>query len=143
MPACITPWHATACSSLAGRLHPTYKTPAFGLWVQAVWASVLCVSGTYGQLLDYVVFAALLFYLFTAIGLFVLRVTRAAAPRPVVVPLYPWLPAAYILLTGALCIDLLVLKPQYSWLGLGIVALGVPVYALWRWAIPRATAAPK
>ncbi len=117
----------------AAELHPTHKTPAFGLFVQAGWASVLCASGTYGQLLDYVVFAALMFYLLTAIGLFALRRRRPHAQRPVVVPAYPWLPAAYALLTAALCLDLLIEKPQYSWLGLGIVALGLPVYAMWRW----------
>ena len=110
----------------AERLHPTYKTPAFGLWVQAVWASVLCVSERTGSCSTTSCSRRCCSICSTAIGLFVLRVTRAAAPRPVVVPLYPWLPAAYILLTGALCIDLLVLKPQYSWLGLGIVALGLP-----------------
>jgi APA family basic amino acid/polyamine antiporter len=117
----------------AEALHPTHKTPAFGLFVQAGWASVLCASGTYSQLLDYVVFAALMFYLLTAIGLFALRRKRPHAERPVVVPGYPWLPAAYAVLTAALCLDLLIEKPQYSWLGLGIVALGLPVYALWRW----------
>jgi len=116
----------------AQALHPRYKTPAFGLVVQAVWASALCVSGTYGQLLDYVVFAALLFYALTAVGLFALRMRRPDAPRPVRVPLYPWLPALYVGLTGALGVDLLIEKPQYSWLGLGIVALGLPVYAIWR-----------
>ncbi len=117
----------------AALLHPRYKTPAFGLGVQAVWASVLCVSGTYSQLLDYVVFAALMFYLLTAIGLFALRRKRDASERPVKVPWYPWLPAAYVVLTAALCLNLLIEKPQYSWLGLGIVALGLPVYGLWRW----------
>jgi len=127
----------------AQTLHTRYKTPAFGLVVQAGWASVLCVSGTYGQLLDYVVFAALLFYVLTAVGLFALRVRRPAAPRPVRVPLYPWLPALYVGLTGALCIDLLVEKPQYSWLGLGIVALGLPVYAIWRAVARSDSSAPK
>jgi APA family basic amino acid/polyamine antiporter len=116
----------------AATLHPIHHTPSAGLIAQAVWASVLCVSGTYGQLLDYVVFAALMFYVLTAIGLFVLRVKRPGAARPVSVPFYPWLPAAYVVVTGALCVDLLIEKPQYSWPGLGIVALGVPVYAAWR-----------
>ncbi len=127
----------------AAVLHPTYKTPAFGLVVQAAWASVLCVSGTYSQLLDYVVFAALMFYLLTAIGLFALRRKRTAAERPVAVPWYPWLPAAYVVLTGALCLNLLIEKPQYSWLGLGIVALGLPVYLLWRWSGSRSTQGPR
>lgn len=77
------------------------------------------------------VFAALMFYLLTAIGPFALRRKRLDAARPVGVPGYPWLPAAYAVLTAALCIDLLIEKPQYSWLGLGI-ALGLPVYAVWR-----------
>jgi len=127
----------------AQTLHPRFKTPAFGLIVQAAWASVLCVSGTYGQLLDYVVFAALLFYLLTALGLFALRVRRPTAVRPVRAPFYPWLPALYVVLTAALCVDLLVQKPQYSWLGLGIVALGVPVYAVWRLLARSNDSAPK
>jgi APA family basic amino acid/polyamine antiporter len=127
----------------AGSLHPRFKTPTFGLVVQAVWASVLCVSGTYGQLLDYVVFAALVFYLLTAIGLFALRVRRPAAERPVRVPGYPWLPGLYVALTAALAIDLLIEKPQYSWLGLGLVALGIPVYAVWRMVGRTATSSEK
>jgi APA family basic amino acid/polyamine antiporter len=124
-------------------LHPVHKTPAFGLVVQAAWASVLCVSGTYSQLLDYVVFAALMFYLLTAVGLFALRRKRSAAERVVSEPWYPWLPGAYVVLTGALCLNLLIEKPQYSWLGLGIVALGWPVYLLWRWWGRRRVPAPE
>lgn len=116
----------------AGRLHPTYRTPALALVVQGIWTSVLCLSGTYGQLLDFVIFAAVLFYLVTAIGLFVLRAKRPDAPRPVKAPLYPWLPAAYVVLTTLICIDLLVKKTTYAGLGLLIVALGVPVYFVWR-----------
>ncbi len=64
------------------KLHPTYKTPAVSLMVQMVWTCVLCVSGSYGQLLDYIIFAVLVFYILTIIGLFVLRNTRPDAPRP-------------------------------------------------------------
>ncbi len=116
----------------AGELHPTHRTPAFGLKVQAVWACVLCLSGTYSQLLDYVIFAAVLFFLLTVIGLFALRVRRPDVERPVKAPLYPWLPALYATLTLAFCINLLIQKPQYSWPGLIIVALGVPIYFAWR-----------
>ncbi len=116
----------------AGRLHPTYRTPALALVVQGVWTSVLCLSGTYGQLLDFVIFAAVFFYLVTAIGLFILRAKRPQAPRPVKAPLYPWLPAAYVVLTALICINLLVQKPTYSGLGLLIVALGIPVYLVWQ-----------
>jgi APA family basic amino acid/polyamine antiporter len=118
----------------AGTLHPRHKTPSRALIVQAIWTSVLCLSGTYSQLLDYVIFAAVLFYLLTAVGLFALRVSRPDAERPVKVPGYPWLPALYVLLMGAIGADLLVVKPQYTWPGLIIVALGIPVYYAWRLA---------
>ena len=125
----------------AAQLHPRYHTPSFALWIQAAWACVLCLSGTYSQLLDYVMFAAVLFYLLTAIGLFVLRVRRRTEPRPVSVPLYPLLPALYVLLTAAICANLLIQRPQYTWPGLVIVLLGVPVYLLWRRARTGALAA--
>lgn len=115
-----------------GTLHPEHKTPTFGLVVQAIWASVLCLSGTYSQLLDYVIFASVLFYMLTAIGLFALRARRPQAERPVRAPAYPWLPGAYVLATGLIAVDLLLQKPQYTWPGLIIVAIGVPVYYLWR-----------
>lgn len=126
----------------AATLHPRHHTPAFALIVQAAWTCVLCLSGTYSQLLDYVIFAALLFYLLTAISLFALRRTRPRAERPVPVPGYPWLPALYILLTGVIAIDLLAVKPRYTWPGLVIVALGIPVYYAWRLAGQRGSGAP-
>jgi APA family basic amino acid/polyamine antiporter len=116
----------------AGVLHETRHTPAFGLKVQAVWASLLCLSGTYSQLLDYVIFAAVLFMLLTVIGLFALRVRRPDAERPVKAPLHPWLPAAYAFATLLFCMNLLAQKPQYSWPGLIIVAIGIPVYYAWQ-----------
>jgi len=115
-----------------GRLHPEHKTPAFGLIVQGLWTSLLCLSGTYSQLLDYVIFAAVLFYLLTAVSLFALRIRRPELARPVRAAGYPWLPAAYVAATALIAVDLLVEKPQYTWPGLIIVALGVPVYYLWR-----------
>ena len=87
-----------------------------------------------------VIFAAVLFYMLTAIGLFALRVRRPGAARPVRAPGYPWLPAAYVLATGLIGVDLLALKPQYTWPGLIIVALGVPVYYVWRAATRGAPA---
>jgi basic amino acid/polyamine antiporter, APA family len=123
----------------AGMLDPKRQTPAFALVIQAAWTCVLCLSGTYSQLLDYVIFAALLFYLLTALSLFALRRKRPHAERPVPAPGYPWLPALYVLLTGAIAIDLLIVKPRYTWPGLVIVALGVPVYFAWRLAAQRAS----
>src|SRR6267143_1660893 len=81
----------------AGVLHPRFKTPAVALVVQGLWTSLLCLSGTYTQLLNFVIFAALLFYGLTAVGLFALRAKRPAAERPVRAPGYPWLPALYVI----------------------------------------------
>ena len=116
----------------AGALHPQYKTPVFGLLAQAAWAMVLCLSGTYGNLLDYVIFAALLFYFFTILALFRLRATRPDLPRPVKAFGYPALPGLYLLATGGLMVILLVEKPLYTWPGLIIVGLGLPVYWFWK-----------
>jgi APA family basic amino acid/polyamine antiporter len=90
-----------------------------------------------------VFFAALLFYLLTAVSLFALRRTRPQADRPVPVPGYPWLPALYVLLTGAIAADLLIVKPRYTWPGLVIVALGEPVYYAWRAAAQRSGGSPQ
>jgi APA family basic amino acid/polyamine antiporter len=116
----------------AGTLDQRYHTPRWALMAQAVWTSVLCLSGTYTQLLDYVVFAAVLFYGLTVIGLFSLRARRPDQARPVRAVGYPWLPGLYVVMTAAICVNLLVRRPQYAGLGLAIVALGVPVYFLWR-----------
>jgi APA family basic amino acid/polyamine antiporter len=106
--------------------------PAFSLAIQAVWASLLTLSGTYGQLLDYVIFAALLFYVLTVLGVFVLRVRKPDIERPVKVFAYPVLPALYILCALAIMAALLVYRPAFTWPGLAIVALGVPIYFLRR-----------
>jgi APA family basic amino acid/polyamine antiporter len=114
-----------------GKLHPRYKTPAAGLLVQACWATVLCISGSYGQLLDYIIFAVLVFYILTIVGLFVLRFKQPDAPRPYKALGYPVLPALYIALAAWICIVLLRYKPQYTWPGLVLVLLGIPVYLFW------------
>ncbi len=116
----------------AGDLHPTYRTPALALIVQAVWTCLLALSGTYSDLLNYIIFGAVLFYMLTVIGLFALRIKRPDAPRPVKAPGYPWLPAIYVVATGLICVNLLIQKPLYTWPGLIIVAIGVPVYFGWR-----------
>jgi APA family basic amino acid/polyamine antiporter len=114
-----------------GKLHPRYKTPAAGLLVQAAWTTVLCVSGSYSQLLDYIIFAVLVFYILTIVGLFVLRFKKPNAPRPYKALGYPVLPALYIVLAGWICVVLLRYKPQYTWPGLVLVLLGIPVYFFW------------
>ncbi len=106
--------------------------PAFALYIQAFWASALCLSGTYGQLLDYTTFTSLLFYVITIIGLFILRYTRPDAERPYKAFGYPLLPALYILIASAICVILLIEKPDTCGWGLGIVLLGLPVYYIWK-----------
>src|SRR3989304_8855443 len=95
-----------------GALHPVHRTPGFALVGQGIWTSVLCLSGTYSQLLDYVVLAALLFYLLTVISLFVLRARRPDAERPGRAPGGPWLAAARVLVAGAIAGELLVVEGQ-------------------------------
>ncbi len=124
----------------AGRLSPKSRTPVVSLWVQWAWTCLLCLSGSYGQLLDYVIFAVLLFYVLTIAGLFVLRQTRPDAERPYRAFGYPVLPALYIVLALFICVVLLRYKPQYTWPGLGIVLLGVPVYLLWKGRVARVAA---
>jgi APA family basic amino acid/polyamine antiporter len=118
-----------------GRLNAN-GVPAVGLWLQALWASVLVFTGTYNELLDYVIFAALLFYVLTVAGLFVLRVRRPQADRPYRAVGYPVLPALYVLMCAAVMIDLLLVKPVFTWPGLLLVLTGIPVYFLWRMARP-------
>ena len=108
------------------------SVPSVALVAQAVWASILCLSGTYGDLLDYVVFAVLIFYILTVIGIFRLRRTRPEAERPYRALGYPVLPALYVVAATAICVDLLVMKPAYTWPGLIIVLMGLPVFMLWK-----------
>jgi basic amino acid/polyamine antiporter, APA family len=113
------------------KLHPTYKTPSVSLMVQMVWACVLCISGTYNDLLNYVIFAVLVFYVLTIVGLFVLRRTRPNAQRPYHAVGYPLLPAIYIVMALFIDVVLLRYKPQFTWPGLIVVLLGIPVYYAW------------
>jgi APA family basic amino acid/polyamine antiporter len=115
----------------AGKLDEKTKTPTTSLWMQWGWTCLLCLSGSYGQLLDYVIFAVLVFYILTIFGLFVLRRTRPDAARPYKAFGYPVLPALYIGLAAWICGVLLRYKPQYTWPGLILVLLGLPVYFIW------------
>jgi APA family basic amino acid/polyamine antiporter len=117
----------------AGTLNKN-NVPGFALIIQGIWASLLCLSGTYGDLLDYCTFSSLLFYMVTIIGLFVLRYKWPQVDRPYKAFGYPVLPALYILIAGAICIDLLIYKPETCGRGLVIVIVGLPVYYLWKWA---------
>ncbi|MGC8794284.1 MAG: APC family permease [Bryobacteraceae bacterium] len=114
------------------RLDPVRRTPNLSLAVQCLWACALTLSGTYSDLLDYVIFAVLLFYILTIAGVFVLRRRRPEMPRPYRAVGYPVLPALYIVLAGLIEVLLLAFKPRYTWPGLIIVLLGAPFYWIWR-----------
>ena len=113
-------------------LHPRTHAPVFSLIIQGIWTMLLTLSGSYNDLLDYVIFAVLLFYILTIAGIFRLRRTRPDAERPYRALGYPVLPAAYMAAAGLIEILLLFYKPSYTWPGLIIVLLGVPVYFVWR-----------
>lgn len=128
-------YHAMAKDGLffqsVGRLNHR-GVPGSGLMLQGVWSIVLLFSGTYGDLLDYTIFAALLFYVLTVIGLFVLRRKQPDAERPYRAFGYPLIPAVYVFLCAFIMLDLLVVKPQYSWPSFLIILSGIPVYFFWR-----------
>lgn len=110
----------------------TKGVPSNGLLYQAIWASLLCLSGTYNDLLDYVIFAVLIFYALTILGVFILRKKQPNVERPYKAFGYPVIPAIYIIAATFIMIILLIYKPSYTWPGLIIVLLGIPVYYLWR-----------
>lgn len=111
----------------AGELNQ-FEVPSWGLWIQCIWASALCLSGKYGDLLDYVVMAVLVFYILTIAGIFILRKKRPDLKRTYKAFGYPVLPALYILTATTICIGLLVYKTTYTWPGLLIILLGIPIY---------------
>ena len=123
------------------------RVPGSALWWQGIWASILILPRTrlgaggdgverfgnlYGNLLDYVVFAVLLFYALTIVGLFVLRRRRPDAPRPYRAPGYPWIPAAYVAAAGSILAVLALHRSRTTWPGLVIVLTGIPVFRAWR-----------
>jgi APA family basic amino acid/polyamine antiporter len=102
--------------------------PEFALWIQCIVASALCLSGKYGDLLDMVSFVVVIFYMLTIVGIFILRKKMPDADRPYKAFGYPILPAIYILMGLAFCILLIIYKPEFTWPGLIIALLGVPIY---------------
>jgi len=104
------------------------SVPAYGLWIQCLVASLLCLSGKYGDLLDYVSFVVMIFYILTIAGIFILRRKMPDVPRPYKAFGYPLLPLIYILLAAAFCISLIIYKTDYALFGLVIVLIGIPIY---------------
>lgn len=129
-------YYAMACDGLffkaAGTLDKKSHVPVFGLLLQGCWASILAVSGTYSNLLEYVVFAALFFYVLSVGAVFVLRKKEGNRLRAFVVPAYPILPTAYIIFALLIMFGQLCLSPKYTGAGLLIIFSGLPAYWLWR-----------
>jgi APA family basic amino acid/polyamine antiporter len=106
--------------------------PAYGIWIQCIWSAILCISGKYNDLLTYVIFVVLIFYALTIAGIFRLRRTHPDMPRPYRAFGYPLLPAIYILLATVICVSLFIFRPAFTWPGLIIVLLGIPLYYIMR-----------
>jgi len=102
--------------------------PEKALWMQAIWASLLCLSGKYGDLLDFIIFTVLLFYILTIAGIFILRKKQPHLERPYKAFGYPFIPFVYLLLASSICIILLITKTTFAGGGLLIVLLGLPIY---------------
>jgi APA family basic amino acid/polyamine antiporter len=113
----------------AGTLNK-HAVPAWALWAQCIVAGLLCLSGRYGDLLDMVSFIVVIFYILTIIGIFILRKKRPEIERPYKAFGYPVLPAIYILMGTCFCVLLIIYKPNFTWPGLIITLLGVPLYYL-------------
>ena len=114
-----------------GRLHPRFRTPMVSIIAQGAWASLLTLSGTFEQLLSYVIFTAWIFYGATVAGVIVLRRKQPNLERPFRTPAYPWLPAVFALAAAGITINTLVQTPQYCF-GIAFILLGVPAYLIFR-----------
>jgi len=120
-----------------------HAVPEFGLWLQCLVASVLCLSGRYGDLLDMISFVVVLFYVLTIIGIYILRVKSPDAERPYKAFGYPFLPALYIIMGICFCTLLIIYKPNFTWPGLIVVITGVPVFYMWKAFDKKGVQAPK
>ena len=115
-------------------VHPRFRTPAFSLIVQGVWAAMLTLSGRYDQLYTYVIFMMVLFYVLAVAGLFILRWKRPDVPRPYRCTGYPWLPGIYLLVAAAWTLNTLVERPAQALWGVGVVlVLGTPIFLYCKW----------
>jgi len=113
-------------------IHPKWRTPAFSLIGQGIWAAILTLSGRYDQLYTYVIFGMVLSYTLTVIALFILRWKRPDIPRPYRCAGYPWLPAIYVLVGTAWTLNTIITRPLEAFWGTTIVLIGVPGYLYWK-----------
>jgi len=113
-------------------IHPKWRTPAFSLIGQSIWAGILTLSGHYDQLYTFVMFGMVLSYTLTVIGLFILRWRKPDVPRPYRCTGYPWLPAIYVLIGGAWTLNTIITRPMEALGGAGVIMVGVPHYLYWK-----------
>jgi len=113
-------------------VHPRFGTPAVAVVAGTVWAMVLAASGTFEQLLTYVVFVGWIFYALGALCVFVLRKTQPDVARPFRVPGYPWTPVLFVVAASAIVVNTIATQPVRAAIGIGVVLIGVPVYYLWK-----------
>jgi len=113
-------------------VHPRFGTPAVAIVAGSAWSMVLALSGTFEQLLTYVVFVGWIFYALGAICVFILRRTQPDTPRPFRVPGYPWTPVLFVIAAAALVANTIVTQPVRAAVGIGVSLLGVPIYAIWK-----------
>jgi APA family basic amino acid/polyamine antiporter len=121
-------------------IHAEFGTPALAIVASSLWAMVLAATGTFEQLLTYVVFVGWIFYALGAMSIFVYRRRRPDAPRPFRVPGYPWTPALFVLAAAAIVINTLFVQPREATLGLAVMFLGTPAYYVWKSRRPPAEA---
>jgi APA family basic amino acid/polyamine antiporter len=112
----------------AAKVHERYRTPHIAIVALSAWSAVLALSGSYEQLFTYVMFSSILLHMIGAIGLFRLRRTRPDHPRPYRVWGYPYVPGVFILASSAFVVNTLIERPKESFAGLGLLAIGLPVY---------------
>jgi APA family basic amino acid/polyamine antiporter len=113
-------------------IHPRWRTPAFSLIGQGIWAAALTLSGRYDQLYTYVIYGMVLSYTLTVIGMFLLRWRRPEIPRPYRCTGYPWLPAIYVVIGTAWTLNTIITRPTQAFWGTAIVLIGVPGYLYWK-----------
>jgi len=120
-------------------IHPKWRTPAFSLIGQGIWAAALTLSGRYDQLYTYVIYGMVLSYTLTVIALFWLRWKRPDVPRPYRCTGYPWLPAIYVLIGSAWTLNTIITRPREAFWGTAIVLIGIPGYLYWKHSNRKAT----
>jgi len=120
----------------AGSLN-RFRVPAVGLAMQAAWSTLLCLSGSYTDLLDYTICAVMIFNVLIIAAIFVLRIRRPETERPYRAIGYPILPLLYVFMSVFVLVAILIYIPKYTWPGFGLVILGIPVFYIWRYFVPK------